>query len=1340
MNNIDLLSRKKCTGCGMCSDICPKAAIRMIVNTEGFYEPFVQGELCVDCGICAQTCPQMNPVSYDRAEEAYAVICRDDIREQCSSGGVFGAVAQWAISMKGTVFGAAFTDDFKKVRHIKAANADELKKLYKSKYFQSETSDIFSDVKETLKETDKPVVFCGCPCQIAALRNYLGKDYDNLITIDLLCHGVVSPKVYEQFLNEITNDIDEPITNVDFRSKKKGWSCNLVVDTADSTQRIDPYDGTYFRSFLWGYSQRNVCFECKYARPERVGDITLGDFWGIDNILPEMNDKKGTSLVLCNTQKGRTVLEKISKYISKQKSCDMQDMLNAVSDVNWALIKPGIRPQNRDVFFYRLSKGDTVQNAFNYASTAHFDVGIFGWWFEDQWTNYGSTLTYYALMEYVSSLGLSVCMLTSPYHKAENASDFIKGHGYRISPTYSFADFRKHNANIDTYLLGSDQLWFYDCYKRWGHSLFLDFADDDKKKVAYATSFGHKDPHIPDSEINELKRLLHRFDAVSSRETDGVDILKNKFGLGSAVQNLDPVFLCDIKNWQDIADEAERKANGDFIFTYMLDPTEEKIAALKHLSLTLGHKIVAVTDKQYNKDAKEDMLKECGILKNATISELIYHLMNAKYVLTDSYHGTCFCLIFRKSFASVINAKRGTSRFDTIAELFGVGDRFVTDPMKIINNQKLLLRPDYSHIDIKIKKEANRSRAWLNDKLLSPCVEKKADIDPLHQRIIKDFNILNQLGYNVGRYLMDMGINTISVYCDLKYLDIFEPFLVSLNIDSSVNVTGYYSDKDFMYRYEQSINFGCAYFQKGMPQKGVVVYVSDSPKVVNIGDCKVLSLVSLMWEAMAYASIFRPLVQFKKEYPEVNMLVVNYPRFPASGYRDSREEDMINHKSDFFYENLEKNIPESFSVFKNKGYSNEDWLELFRAADSELNYEGKRRYTEYKSKLKNIIDGHRITPNRPNECSRSIYMIGGCTTFGYGCADTETTSYYIQELINNDNEAISVENYGAFLNYRRKDMYQILFDLPVKSGDIVVVEVWRSIPSICSDFFDFLDLQNIFYRPHNYGNVFIDYSHLSSVGQEVVAKKIYQHLKEVDYYKENTQKADYNRCVINPISIYGIPNDHLDNSAKCLPELQKYVDSIRSYMPKIGAIVMNCNPFTLGHRYLIETASKHCLKLYIFVVEEDKSVFKFNDRIELVRKGTADLENVMVLPSGKFMISSVTFKDYFNKSEIQDKQINPSMDIEIFAKYIAPALGITVRFAGEEPLDMVTKQYNDTMRRILPQHNIEFFEIPRKESGDNVISASRVRRLLDDKNFEAISKLVPETTLNFLKSKYGGDN
>lgn len=181
---------------------------------------------------------------------------------------------------------------------------------------------------------------------------------------------------------------------------------------------------------------------------------------------------------------------------------------------------------------------------------------------------------------------------------------------------------------------------------------------------------------------------------------------------------------------------------------------------------------------------------------------------------------------------------------------------------------------------------------------------------------------------------------------------------------------------------------------------------------------------------------------------------------------------------------------------------------------------------------------------------------------------------------------------------------------------------------------------------------------------------------------------------------------------------------------------MNCNPFTLGRRYLIEYAASQVRRLYIFVVEEDKSIFPFADRFELVKKGTVDFENVTVLPSGKFIISSLTFQQYFEKGELLDTAIDSSEDVEIFAKEIAPSMGITVRFAGEEPLDNVTRQYNESMRNILPQYGIKFVEIPRKKQDETVISASRVRKLLGEKNFDEISMMVPNTTLEYLKDKF----
>ena len=209
-------------------------------------------------------------------------------------------------------------------------------------------------------------------------------------------------------------------------------------------------------------------------------------------------------------------------------------------------------------------------------------------------------------------------------------------------------------------------------------------------------------------------------------------------------------------------------------------------------------------------------------------------------------------------------------------------------------------------------------------------------------------------------------------------------------------------------------------------------------------------------------------------------------------------------------------------------------------------------------------------------------------------------------------------------------------------------------------------------------------------------------------------------------------NDIADN-----PKFRKYIEKLKRFKPShecvSGAIVMNCNPFTLGHQYLIEECSRKCDILYVFVVEEDKSMFSFKDRFELVKQGTSHIKNVRVMPSGSFMISTITFPEYFTKDAPTSTVVDPSSDVELFAAHIAPALGISIRFAGEEPIDKVTKQYNDTMRKILPAYGIKFEVIERLRNGGQPISASQVRKYLEEGNFNEIIKIVPETTYSYLE-------
>lgn len=181
---------------------------------------------------------------------------------------------------------------------------------------------------------------------------------------------------------------------------------------------------------------------------------------------------------------------------------------------------------------------------------------------------------------------------------------------------------------------------------------------------------------------------------------------------------------------------------------------------------------------------------------------------------------------------------------------------------------------------------------------------------------------------------------------------------------------------------------------------------------------------------------------------------------------------------------------------------------------------------------------------------------------------------------------------------------------------------------------------------------------------------------------------------------------------------------------------MNCNPFTLGHQYLIEKASERVEFLYIFVVSEDKSCFRFKDRIKMVELGTKHIKNVRVLPSGGYIISTATLPGYFNKDNLQNVKLDATADLEIFGGIIAKYFNINVRFAGEEPIDLFTRQYNRTMKRLLPEYGVEFIEIPRICEADQVISASRVRECMKENDYAGLKKLVPDTTYKYLCENY----
>lgn len=297
LNTIEALEKEKCTGCGACYNICPTEAIKMETNSEGFLYPVIDKEKCISCGLCKEKCPQLKTTKLNYSLP-YITCAEDKIRKESSSGGMFTVLAEYILSQKGYVCGAAWEDY--QVKHIIVDKKRDLRLLRKSKYLQSDINQVYKELEKLLKD-NKYVLFSGCPCQVDGLLTFLGdKEYPNLLTVDLVCHGVPSPTLFRKYLMEKSKG--NAIKEINFRNKEKGWGTHMEIVYSDGSRYFNSCSrDEWYLGFLNGIITRESCSRCQYANIDRIGDITIGDFWGVKEINSSYDDGLGTGLTLINT-------------------------------------------------------------------------------------------------------------------------------------------------------------------------------------------------------------------------------------------------------------------------------------------------------------------------------------------------------------------------------------------------------------------------------------------------------------------------------------------------------------------------------------------------------------------------------------------------------------------------------------------------------------------------------------------------------------------------------------------------------------------------------------------------------------------------------------------------------------------------------------------------------------------------------------------------------------------------------------------------------------------------------------------------------------------------------
>lgn len=367
--------------------------------------------------------------------------------------------------------------------------------------------------------------------------------------------------------------------------------------------------------------------------------------------------------------------------------------------------------------------------------------------------------------------------------------------------------------------------------------------------------------------------------------------------------------------------------------------------------------------------------------------------------------------------------------------------------------------------------------------------------------------------------------------------------------------------------------------------------------------------------------------------------------------------------------------------------------------------------------------------------NNTVFLIGPCIVKGYGVFYEDSLARNLQiqldEKWNGNFQVVAIEIEIPQLMWT--SWRQCLLNIPIRKNDILIfVNMSDTKPSdeFCKRFSNMmlLDMTSYYNDSTRKDNWYAEIPiHSNPEGNKAIASHITRYIEnEIHINKEEKQPYVQKGDIIT--------EDDKDKIKNYIAEVKDKWE-IHNQSGINGAIVMNCNPFTLGHQYLIEYAAKKVDRLYIFVVQEDKSEFPFHDRFELVKKGTQHLKNVIAAPSGEFILSNETFQAYFKRSLIQEKKVDASKDLEIFARYIARELNIQYRFVGEEPIDKVTEQYNKQMKAILGEFGIEVIIIPRKEMDGKVISASRVRALLAAGNMEAVRGMLPENTYKYLNNR-----
>lgn len=639
----------------------------MQADDEGFIRAEVNAEACIHCGLCNKVCPVGEGKERGAVEPLAAYVAWNGNEAELrlsSSGGIFSVLAQRTLQSGGVVCGAVY-DEKGNIFHSFAEDEAGLERMRGSKYVQSAMRDCYPKVKEYL-QAGRQVLFTGVPCQVAGLHAYLGKAEANLLTMEILCEGAPSPGALALHLRQQCPDLAE-IDSLSFRDKSFGWTQTLVVNyrtaAGEKKRFVAPAaQDAYIRVMFAAISQGRNCYACRFREGRSGADITIGDMWAIGIAAPEIKPTYGASTVLLNTAKGAAVYAEVQAQLGCNKKVPY-----LTSGINNAYLyrAPKIEPAARAAFYEGYKAGKPMEESAQKAIQLSNRIAILN---HAGHCSYGSNLTAYALQEYLRRQGhdtriVSLRPFRSPYPETiKPYLSFISSVLRWTKHCYGPSDCATLNRDFETFIVGSDQVfryprpWIRRCAEP---TFYLEFAAQGKRRVAYAASFGLSTYQGPPRLVRRFYKALRDFDAVSVRERQGLDILRERFDFTEAHAVLEPVFLLEQKDWQRFSQASAVVKKAPYWVKFFF------------FNASLAEAPVKTCAAAYQCDTRDLIKEKPDVMTWLRITE------EADFIVTDSFHMMCFAIIFRRRFAIISSEAHGKARLLDLLTTLGLQHRLI---------------------------------------------------------------------------------------------------------------------------------------------------------------------------------------------------------------------------------------------------------------------------------------------------------------------------------------------------------------------------------------------------------------------------------------------------------------------------------------------------------------------------------------------------------------------------------------------------------------------------------------------------------------------------------------